>query len=87
MPNYLFEFADRLVIQSVHSFKGQSSVLAGLFSRIPDNLIEFRTKLFLSGDFPIDLVNLIVKREIKFTDLYIYNMTTEYTDKLDSMFK
>ena len=36
---------------------------------------------------PTDLVSLIVKREIKFSDLYIYNLTTEYTDKIDSLLK
>ena len=88
-PSYLFSFADRLVIQSVLPFRDRHSVLTSLFSDIPDRLAcAFRLKFYFAGDhLQTDLQQLLLKREVKFTDLFLYNITTEYTDRLDSVLK
>jgi hypothetical protein len=33
------------------------------------------------------MVNQAVKRDMKFSELVLYNVTTEYTDRLDSLMK
>ena len=88
-PKYLFDFADRLIIQSVLPFRDRPTVLASLFTDIPDRLAcTFRLKFYFAGEhLQTDLQQLLLKREVKFTDLFLYNITTEYTDRLDSVLK
>jgi len=82
-------FADKIIIQSVLPFKDRNTVLASLFGNMPERLAStFRLKLFYGGEhISADLIQVLVKREIKFSDLFLYNITTEYTDRLDSLFK
>jgi hypothetical protein len=88
-PSYLFDFVDRLIIQSVLPFRDRPTVLASLFTDIPDRLAcGFRLKFYFAGEhLQTDLQQLLLKREVKFTDLFLYNITTEYTDRLESVLK
>ena len=54
---------------------------------MPSRFNDFRVKL-MTNELPSELVNQVVKREMKFSDLILYNVVnTEYTDKVDSMLK
>ena len=86
IPRYIFEFADKLIIQTIIPFKRRGLLLDQLFKELPSTFNEFKVKL-LTSELPNDLVNHVVKREMKFSDLLIYNVTVEYSDNVDSMLK
>jgi len=81
------EMADSLVIQSLHSFKERANLLLRLFNEIPQSLTEDRINFLIANELGPELLTLIISRQIKFNDLRIYNISCEYTDKLDSMLK
>lgn len=47
---------------------------------------HFKVKL-ISNELPLELVNLTVKRELKFSDMILYNVKAEHSDRVDSFLK
>ncbi len=84
VPRYIFDFADRLSVQTVTPFKRRGQVLESLFREMPSRFNDFSVKL-MTNELPPELVNQVVKRELKFQDILLYNVTAEYSDKMDSM--
>lgn len=54
---------------------------------MPSRLNDFRIRLFIANELPNELVNIAVKREMKFSEIVLFNITAEYTDRIDSMMK
>ena len=85
-PTYILNFADMLIIQSVVPFKGRTAAIQSIFREMPSRLNECRVKLF-SNELSTELINQVVKQEIKLSVLLLCDVTAEYTDRLDSMLK
>ena len=63
-------------------FKGRSLILEALFRILPPKFDDFRVKLF-ANELSTEVISQIIKRDLKFSDILLYNVNTEYTDKLD----
>ncbi|TNV81421.1 hypothetical protein FGO68_gene7059 [Halteria grandinella] len=86
-PRGVVDFADKLIIQSVSPFKCRGQVLEALFREMPSRFNNFKVKLYSNELPPAEMINQAVKREMKFSEIFLFNVNAEYTDKVDSLLK
>lgn len=67
-------------------FKGRAKLLETIFEAMPARLARECVKLY-SNELPSELVTVAVRREMKFSELLLCNLSCEYSDKMDSLFK
>ena len=53
---------------------------------MPDRFVDFKIKLYIN-ELSIEVINASLKREIKFSELFLYQISTEYTNNMDSFMK
>ncbi len=60
-------------------------MLIKLIREVPQRLVENRIKILIANELNSnELLTLItLHRQIKFNEIRLYNVTAEYTDKLD----
>lgn len=87
VPRYIIDFSDRLIIQSTAHFRGRAKALEVLFKELPSRLSEYRVRLVIANELPPEVTSQVVKREMKFSEIVLFGVTTEYTDRLDSLLK
>lgn len=60
--------------------------MEALFRDLPSRFSDFGLK-FLTNELPNEVVTQVVKRQLRFSDLFLFNVTAEYTDRIDSVLK
>ena len=54
---------------------------------MPSRFNDFKVKLYSNELPPVEMINQAVKREMKFSELLLFNVNAEYTDKVDALLK
>ena len=79
---YIFDFSDRLILQSTGNFKQRNQLLSTVLSRMPLKFCEHRVRLYVNEISP-DVISVCCQREVEFQEVYLYGASLEYTDKVD----
>jgi hypothetical protein len=54
---------------------------------MPSRFNNFKVKLYTNELPPGEMINQVIKREMKFSEILLFNVNAEYTDRVDSLLK